>query len=83
MTCDPSNTIDASAATEVLTAGCEHQSKANTPVAEEEPTNAVTSEKPRAADVSARSSRCVAAATLASAFVTGFVVASSLGLSHQ
>jgi len=83
ISCDPSDATRATMATEVLTAGCEQQSKAKVLVAEDEPTNAVISEKPCATDVSARSSRSVTAAKVASAFVTGFLLASSLGLSRR
>lgn len=70
-------------ATEVVGARCEQQPQERIPVAEEQPTNGATPEKPCAADVTSRSFRFVTAATLASAFATGFLLASSLGLTSQ
>jgi len=67
-------------ATEVLAARCEQQLQEEIPMAEDQPTNAVTLGKRCTADVSSRSSPFV---TLASAFVAGFLLASSFGLTSQ
>jgi len=82
MSFDP-NTMHANVATAVLATKCEQQSQDRTLLAEKQPTNAVNSEKPCTADVSSRSFRFVAVAALASAFVAGFLSASSLGLASQ